>query len=213
MSVPVGIPIGTPSLCGERRPFTAARCEMPADHIVGRKSDPPGRHDPWHCGRDRAGRWHSWLSKPAENQYEVWWETGCWVWTGGRNSDGYGHVWVYDLGRTVDVHRWHYEQYVGPIPDGLEIDHLCCVKACCNPAHLEAVTRSENLRRRYALRNAPRQVTPPVGGWLSVRNANREKTHCKRGHEFTEANTYRHPTTHARVCRECRRLRSRGATV
>jgi hypothetical protein len=79
-----------------------------------------------------------------------------------------------------------YERYVGPIPEGLNIDHLCRVKACCNPAHLEPVTQHENIMRS------------PIA--LAAINA--RKTHCKYGHEFTEANTIR--TKNAkRQCREC----------
>jgi HNH endonuclease len=69
----------------------------------------------------------------------------CWLWSGARTAAGYGARWL--DGRTRYVHRLSYEALVGPIPEGLTIDHLCHNRACCNPAHMEVVTRSENGRR------------------------------------------------------------------
>jgi hypothetical protein len=79
----------------------------------------------------------------------------------------------------IYVHRAVYERYVGPIPPGLEIDHLCRVRNCVNPAHLEAVTRGENVRRQMAV-----------------------ITHCPQGHEYTTANT-RVGRDRKRGCRRC----------
>ena len=73
--------------------------------------------------------------------------TDCWIWSGTLNNKGYGRVAI--AGKGQYAHRAMYEQEVGPIPDGYEIDHLCRVRACINPAHLEAVTHSENLRRGH----------------------------------------------------------------
>ena len=70
---------------------------------------------------------------------------GCWEWTGAKDGDGYGHLTI--AGRVVGAHRFAYELLVGPIPEGLEIDHLCRNRACVKPADLEPVTRAENLRR------------------------------------------------------------------
>lgn len=70
---------------------------------------------------------------------------GCWIWTGSRNSNGYGKLKV-DSG-SVYAHRYSYERFIGAIPAGHTIDHLCRVRACCNPAHLEPVTQGENNRR------------------------------------------------------------------
>ena len=80
-------------------------------------------------------------------------ENGCWLWTGvrmGRAPHQYGAFRPGTLpnGRKVAAHRWLYEQRVGPIPDGLELDHLCRVKLCVNPAHMEPVTEAENHRRK-----------------------------------------------------------------
>lgn len=69
----------------------------------------------------------------------------CWEWTGTKISKGYGEFSV--DGENVYAHRWSYEHHVGPIPEGLVIDHLCCNQGCVNPEHLEPVTNEENLRR------------------------------------------------------------------
>ena len=112
----------------------------------------------------------------------------CWIWTGSVTSGGYGSLlWN---GRARQAHQVVYELLVGPIPDGLELDHLCRVRHCVNPSHLEPVTRRENVRRGVS----------PVA-------VNARKTHCKRGHEFTLENTYARPDG-ARVCITCRRTQA-----
>nr|WP_157095381.1 HNH endonuclease [Hoyosella altamirensis] len=85
----------------------------------------------------------------------------------------------------IRAHRWAYIQLISDIPDGLQLDHLCRVRACVNPWHLEPVTPYVNWERG----NSP------------VR-ANRDKTHCKQGHEFIPENTYVNPAG-SRICREC----------
>lgn len=72
---------------------------------------------------------------------------GCWLWTGAVDGNGYGTVTIERV--QLSTHRVAYELLVGPIPAGLTIDHLCRVLACCNPAHLEPVTRAENNRRKW----------------------------------------------------------------
>jgi len=83
-------------------------------------------------------------------------EDGCWEWMGSRIKGGYGH---FGVGSRTDgsrklvlAHRLCYETLIGPIPDGLESDHLCRNRACVNPTHIEPVTRSENLRRSPLLK-------------------------------------------------------------
>ncbi len=71
-------------------------------------------------------------------------DSGCWEWTGWRHAGGYGGC--QRAGHNM-AHRVMYSELVGPIPPGLDLDHLCRNRPCCNPAHLEPVTRSENLFR------------------------------------------------------------------
>jgi hypothetical protein len=81
--------------------------------------------------------------------------SGCWLWCGGLQSRGYGFFCLSDASMVL-AHRYSYELARGPVPDGLEVDHLCRLKACVNPEHLEAVTQSENTLRRYrAARGEP----------------------------------------------------------
>lgn len=115
--------------------------------------------------------------------------SGCWVWTGSRDAQGYGHVC---RGRREEgvalAHRVSYELHIGPIPDGLHIDHLCRNRACVNPDHLEAVTPAENVRRSFDHPRKPPELN----------------THCPNGHEFTPENT-RTPPSGGRKCIECAR--------
>lgn len=113
----------------------------------------------------------------------------CWLWTGALNSTGYGYI-ARTSNRMVPAHRIAYELLVGPIPDGLTLDHLCRVRNCVNPSHLEPVTMRENTLRGSA---------PPA--------INARRTHCVNGHEFTPENTY--VGTTGRECRACNRLRAR----
>lgn len=74
---------------------------------------------------------------------------GCWLWTGARAGTGYAYMQRGRRGEgLVRAHRWSYEHFVGPIPEGLDLDHLCRVRHCVAPHHLEPVTRSENLYRK-----------------------------------------------------------------
>ena len=89
-------------------------------------------------------------------RHEPHWEIqddGCWIWTRKVRSDGYG---VKSTGKATSIraHRWTYEAYIGPIPEGLELDHLCNVRACVNPEHLEPVTREVNMARQWERRRS-----------------------------------------------------------
>lgn len=111
-------------------------------------------------------------------------ESGHWLWTGFRThgGNGYGQFSGKPNTNAFLAHRFAYELMVGPIPEGLQIDHLCRIKNCVNPDHLEAVTPRENVRRHYA--------------------ALEPATHCIRGHEYTLATVYEFRGK--RYCRTCR---------
>lgn len=83
-------------------------------------------------------------------------ETLCWVWLRARIAAGYGAVWA--DGKVRRAHIVYYERHVGPVPAGLELDHLCRVRACVNPNHLEPVTGRENTRRGVRVRLTPDDV-------------------------------------------------------
>ena len=100
--------------------------------------------------------------------------TGCWIWTGGRTSSGYGSL--SRLGQNTTAHRAVYEFLHGPIPDGLVIDHLCRNSLCCRPDHLEVVTNQENVRRGDA-------------AWIDGERQ-RSKSHCLQGHPLSGGNLY-----------------------
>ena len=80
-------------------------------------------------------------------RYTVDAKSGCWLWNGRLEYDGYARVWSTEDGRYVPAHRWVFERLRGPIADGKEMDHICRNKGCVNPDHLEPVTRAENQRR------------------------------------------------------------------
>ena len=88
-------------------------------------------------------RGHQCRSHPQE--YIECPETGCWLWQRAIKPEGYGYLTY--KGKTTYAHRLYYERKYGPIPDGMEIDHLCRNRACVNPNHLEAVSRAQNTQR------------------------------------------------------------------
>jgi len=118
----------------------------------------------------------------------------CWVWTGAIQSRGYGSFGIGDK-RTETAHRIAYLTLVGPISDGLELDHLCLNKRCVRPDHLEAVTPQVNNQRAHD--NGQAQPSP-----LSRINA--AKIACPAGHFYSDDNTYVNPQGH-RQCRTCKR--------
>ena len=108
----------------------------------------------------------------------------CWEWAGYRHPRGYGRFVA--NGKGFQAHRYAYEQVVGPIPDGMQIDHLCRNRACVNPVHLEPVSNRTNSLR---------------GEGPTAENA--RKTECIRGHALTPDNVYVIPSTGSRACRRC----------
>ena len=117
---------------------------------------------------------------------------GCWIWKGTPRGDGYGQILV--DGYHWGAHRLAYTLWVGPIPDGLTIDHLCRQPLCINPAHMEPVTKRENTLR---------------GDGITARQARR--TPCPRGHAYDERNTY--VNRGKRHCRHCMTLRTGSAAI
>lgn len=112
---------------------------------------------------------------------------GCLLWTGAKQRSGYGQLDV--SGRRISVHRIAYEAFKGGIPEGLEIDHLCRVRNCVNPHHLEAVPHIENLRRAL--------------------HARVPQTHCKWNHALTPENVVRRKDGRNQ-CRECKNAYNRA---
>lgn len=113
----------------------------------------------------------------------------CWLWKGAKTSGGYGQLFKKKIaGRSWKyvAHRLSYEMHIGPIPEGLQLDHLCRVHACVNPAHLEPVTQKEN-----GLRG------------ISIFAENARKTHCSKGHPYSGENLVKRQK--GRQCRTCNR--------
>jgi hypothetical protein len=109
----------------------------------------------------------------------------CWDWAASKNEKGYGMFWLNS--KHSKAHRVAYELLVGPIPDGMELDHLCRNRACVNPDHLEPVTHAENMARSRAARK-----------------------HCPHGHEYTEENSWFDKTGEKRMCRTCMKERGKA---
>ncbi len=134
-----------------------------------------------------------------EDNYTPEPNSGCWLWMACDNGAGYGLLQI--NGRQILAHRFAYETFIGPIPRDKQLDHLCRVRCCVNPLHLEAVTRKENILR---------------GECPQAKNA--RKTHCHVGHPLSGNNLHVLPDG-SRRCRECNRrtsLRYRkrsGATI
>lgn len=118
-------------------------------------------------------------------------ENGCWLWTGTVNAK-YGAFKIgsrtYKTRRMLYAHRFIWEYLNGPIPDGLQLHHVCENKLCVNPEHLELLTVHDHVHK------SPNNIT----------YINLHQTHCHRGHEYTPENTY--TFRGKRHCRECQRI-------
>lgn len=117
--------------------------------------------------------------------------TGCWLWVGAHDNGGYG------IFRNQKAHRFSYTLHRGEIPEGLVLDHLCRVRCCVNPNHLEAVTAKENIRR----------------GEVSLIHGS--KTNCPYGHPYDVDNIYyyknsRNEVLKTRACRICKLIKQQA---
>jgi hypothetical protein len=141
----------------------------------------------------RTGDPNSVKRRVGRTETERFWEyvektSSCWLWTGAK-SHGYGNFYVSNgdgTSRQVQAHRWAYEHSIGPVPRGLVLDHLCRVRHCVRPQHLQPVRQQVNILRGDLAR------------------ALRENA-CVNGHDYTPENTYIN-TAGARVCRMCQRV-------
>lgn len=155
----------------KRTPGVCAQCGGPTSEVKARRCIVCAKGHP-----DRTVRFWSRVRKGD----------GCWEWTGCMWSYGYGMFTFQSVSKMA--HRVGYELSVGPIPDGLVLDHLCRNRRCVRPDHLEPVTLAENTLRGESL--------PALY---------RLRTHCRNGHPFTSDNLYRDPKyPNARLCRTCR---------
>ena len=122
--------------------------------------------------------------------------SGCWLWLACLDQQGYGRFRFknkFGIKRSYPAYRAAFELYRGGIPSGLELDHLCRVRCCVNPWHLEPVTHTENIKR---------------GKWGFGRGQQQKnKTHCPKGHPYSGENLYVYKGE--RYCRECRRINDR----
>lgn len=137
-------------------------------------------HGRWRrTGRPEGGR----TIVPIEDRFwaKVNKTASCFEWTAYRNADGYG------IFAGVGAHLWAYRHFIGPVPDGCELDHLCSNRACVRLDHLDPVPHRENVLR---------------GNGLAAQQA--RQTHCKHGHEFTPENT-RVRANRKRDCLTCER--------
>lgn len=120
----------------------------------------------------------------------------CWIWTAGLTAKGYGRFHRSRSNRHR-AHRWAYENFVGPIPEGLTLDHICKVKSCVNPAHLEPVTNEENIKRYHLGRQ-------DLYDW--------DKGVCKRGHDLAIVG-YRERPKKGRECMGCRKEQGKRSYI
>lgn len=135
-----------------------------------------------YCEGDMITIQFSALPERLRNKIYIEPNSGCWLWVGCADAKGYGQMCRHVLKqpKAYRVHRYVYEFFNGPILKGLECDHLCKTRCCCNPYHIEPVPHTINVRR-------------------GIGNANVRKTHCPQGHPYNGI-----ATSGQRVCHICR---------
>lgn len=119
--------------------------------------------------------------------------SGCWLWLGKIHEENDYAVFSVGHSRHNQAHRWIYVRLIGPIDPALELDHLCRVRSCVNPSHVEPVTRRINVLR---------------GESPAAKHA--VKTRCPQGHPYSPENTYRYRISrYCRVCRDAHRAKNK----
>ena len=140
------------------------------------------------------------VSKPILERFwsKVQKTSNCWNWIGSQQGNGYGylHNGTREKRNPLRAHRFSYEIHYGDIPSGLWVLHKCDNRLCVNPKHLFLGDRTDNMRDCAA-----------KGRVCTIGKSN--LTHCIRGHEFNETNTYVRPNGH-RTCKVCNQIRARG---
>lgn len=129
--------------------------------------------------------------KPSERLLSKVTKTpSCWVFNGGVSKDGYGNF--YFRKTCWRAHRASYEIFVGKIPFGFTIHHICNIRNCVNPKHLKPMSLRDNLM---------------LGNTIPAKNIS--KTHCPKGHEYTDSNTYLKKSKYFKPARQCRKCGDR----
>jgi hypothetical protein len=179
-----------------RRVVTSASSDtvLPATDVLGPDGPPlvcvlrggaPRINDPWCLGsiptRIIYGSTRSFME--ARFWSKVNKTEGCWLWTAFRNPKGYGRFYVSELRPSEYAHRYSYEIHRGPIPEGMEIDHLCKNTSCIRPDHLEVVTGRVNNSRSNS---------------TSANHA--KKTTCPKGHSYSHVSVGKFTCRRCRVC-------------
>ena len=134
---------------------------------------------------------------PLEHRFNEKWEpvteTGCWIWTArvaGGSASGMQYGYISDGRKQLRAHRVSYEIHKGKIPDNLFVRHTCDTPVCVNPAHLELGTHQDNMNDM-------------------AQRGRRKRTHCKRGHELSEENSYINANGH-KYCKVCKNDRAKA---
>ena len=141
------------------------------------------------------------LIERFEDKYIPITESGCWIWIAALyseiNGKGYAHFWNKE--HHISGHRFAYEHYRGPIPKGMHIDHLCRVRCCVNPWHLELVTCKENIRRGASSKESVHFIKP-------LASFQKNKKVCKKGHPYSGDNVYFRKDRYGRECKKCQKI-------